>query len=551
MPHWINRPAFHVLAILILGLLCYANTLDVPFYLDDVQNIIENPIVRDLGYFLDTDRARAHNAPTAYPLLMRRYIGSLSFALNYKLHGLEVRGYHIANLAIHLLNAVLVYWLVRLLFATLPAARQEGRPLAGQAGAAALVAALLFVAHPIQTQAVTYIVQRFTSLAATFCLLSLALYIRYRLASGASGGGQRIRAAGPLCYVLSLASAVAAMKTKEIAFTLPVMILACELIFFSGGWKRFVPVLPFLLTMLIIPLTLMGLEKVDGDLVGTVSTASKLQTDMARSDYLFTQFRVIITYLRLILLPIGQNIDYDYPVYRSFFVPAVFFSWAALLAFFGSVAYVYYRCRKSVPAVKVLFFGCVWLFVTLSVESSVFPIADVIFEHRMYMPAFGLFLMPGVLLSMVNASALGNPVKGAAAGAVVVAVLAFAVAAHSRNGVWNDPVRFWQDVVDKSPGKARPHNYLGLALYEQGDLENAIIHYRAAAALLPRYANAYSNLGKAYFESGDADRAIWAFQQALAVNPGHSQARYNLGLAYGKKGLKKLAYEEMKKSGML
>jgi hypothetical protein len=296
-----HKSIIHIVLILICILFAYSSTYDVPFILDDVRNIVKNPKIRDLSYFFEIDALRPS-----------RYLGFLTFALNFHVHGLDVVGYHAVNLTIHIINALLVYALVLLTLKT-PWLRDRF-------GTNHLIpylplgAGLLFAVHPLQTQAVTYIVQRFASLATLFYLGSLVLYSRARLA----------QTKGPSIawYVGSVLCAVCAMKTKEIAFTLPVMIVLYELFFFRGKLvKRFMVLVPLLLTMLIIPLSILGVDRPLGEIIGDIGDATQAQSTLSRWEYLATQGRVIMTYLRLVVLPVNQNLDYDYPVSRSFGEP--------------------------------------------------------------------------------------------------------------------------------------------------------------------------------------------------------------------------------------
>ncbi|MBI4822699.1 MAG: hypothetical protein HY805_00485 [Nitrospirae bacterium] len=164
----ISKPIIHLCLIALIGILSYSNTFNVPFQWDEQELIENNPIVKNLSYFLEPSKAK----------LKSRYIGYLTFALNYKLHGTDVRGYHVFNLTIHILNALLVYFLVVLTFKT-PFLSLRGTE--SRSNLIALFSALLFVSHPIQTEAVTYIFQRLASLCAFFYLLSIVLYIKWRL----------------------------------------------------------------------------------------------------------------------------------------------------------------------------------------------------------------------------------------------------------------------------------------------------------------------------------------------------------------------------------
>ncbi len=226
-----------LLLLTLLSALIYSNTFSVPFQFDDADNIVQNPRIKDLTNFFNLSGSR--------------YVGFLSFALNYYVGGLQVFGYHLVNLIIHIVNGFLVYCLVLLLFR----AESQDSPLATDnshlttASWIAIATALLFVAHPVQTQAVTYIVQRFASLVTLFYLFTVVCYLKWRLASSES----RSRF---LWYGGAVLSTVLAMKTKENSFTLPFMILLVEAVFFrSFTRRRWVALIPFLLTLPIIPLS--------------------------------------------------------------------------------------------------------------------------------------------------------------------------------------------------------------------------------------------------------------------------------------------------------
>ena len=179
------------LLLLLVALAAYANTFQVPFQFDDDANIAKNVLVQNPDFLIHPSRycSQVHRKTTEGILCHyfgMRYVGYLTFGLNYAVHGLEVTGYHIVNLLIHLLNAGLLYGIVLITFRTPFLRKTSGED--GQGRWIALFAASLFAVHPVQTQAVTYIVQRFTSLATLFTLLSLFLYIRWRTAQPGNEG---------------------------------------------------------------------------------------------------------------------------------------------------------------------------------------------------------------------------------------------------------------------------------------------------------------------------------------------------------------------------
>lgn len=368
-----------LLAITILGTIIYSNTFDASWHFDDNTAIVENYNIRDLkGAVLSGGS---------------RWIGFITFALNYQFGELDVFGYHLVNICIHLISAILVYFLVLLSFKT-PFLKDTR--ISHYAAYLSLASSLLFVAHPIQTQAVTYIVQRFTSLATLFYLLSLVFFIKARLQNLR---GKRFYSLSHLGYYLgSLLAAYLAMKTKEISITLPAIILLYEFCFFSTSLRvlvrKLVYLIPFLLTFFIIPFSRYGIELFGisgGTFIGiaevgdVIGKATQETTAISRTDYFLTQFNVIVTYIRLLFFPVNQNLDYDYPISHTLFEFPTFFSFLflAFIVIFG--VWMFMRSR-------LISFGIFWFFITISVESSIIPIRDVIFEHRVYLPSVGFVI---------------------------------------------------------------------------------------------------------------------------------------------------------------
>jgi tetratricopeptide (TPR) repeat protein len=503
----LNSLPFHIFLIILLPLLAYSNTFDVPFQFDDIINIKTNPIIKDFSYILEPSKAKG------LPLgggLSSRWTGYLTFAMNYKYNGL---------------NALLLYAMVILSFCT-PFLK---RSLLKESSAyIALFTALMFVSHPIQTQAVTYIVQRFASLATFFYLAAIVCYIKSRLLTE-----------NPwryFFYVLSLISAILAMKTKGIAFTLPVVIVLYEFLFLEGTFrKRFFYLFPFLLTMLIIPITLLGIDKPIGEMIGNVNEATRVKTDMSRWDYLFTQFAVIVTYIRLLFFPINQNLDYDYPIYHTFFTPKVSLSFLLLLSIFGFGVYMFFRSRTRSRSTRLVAFGIFWFFIALSVESSIIPIVDVIFEHRVYLSSVGvsLALASGIFLLL---NKFDKKVQTVGIGIFCTMIMILSGAAYSRNHVWRSEISLWSDCVAKSPNKVRPHNNLGDILKKHNHIDEAMNHFLRALQIDPEDADAHNNLGVVIAERGEYDKAIDHYLQALRIKPDSHRTHRNLGNALYKQG---------------
>ncbi|WP_235203342.1 tetratricopeptide repeat protein [Candidatus Magnetobacterium casense] len=508
--------------------LAYSNTLHGPFVFDDTHNIVDNPLIKDMRYFTDSHAVDGSTAGKGMKYFFRdRLFGFFTIAVNYTLGGLDVTGYHLFNITVHIINALLVYWLILLTLATPCHATTDPRR-----SSIALLCALVFVSHPVQTQAVTYVIQRFASLATLCYLLALVLYVKSRLT--------QFSVTRYATYVLSILSALAAMKTKEIAFTLPVIIVLFEAFFLGGNLRtRIVWLIPIALTMLVIPLSHVGgVDSASG--LATFDEVMRVESHTSRWQYLITQFRVLVTYIRLLLLPVNQNMDYDYPVYGTFLAPEVFVSAVFVLSLFALGIYLYRRWAidktQNGRRVRLVSFGIIWFFVTLSVESSIIPIRDVIFEHRLYLPSVG-FITALTTACVIAAERFIGKTKGIAASLIACAiVISLSVATYKRNYIWQDATRLWEDTARKSPGKVRPHNSLGSLYMRAGRFDDAIREYQSALTINPNYAETHFNLGSVYAATGRQEEAIAAYQTAIGLSPGYADAYNNLGVVYDQQG---------------
>lgn len=496
----------------------YSNVLHGPFVFDDGMYIVKNPQIQ--------------NPSLLWPP-SSRYLAYLSFALNYAWDGLEPFGYHLFNVAVHMANSILVFALALLLFRT-SALRDRG--LEEYALPAAIIASFLFAAHPVQTQAVSYITQRFASLAALFYLLSLVLYLKWRT-TDAKGRA--------FFYAAALLSAVAVQFTKETGFTLPVVILLAEFAFFRGAGnpgKRTAALVPFLLTMAIVPALLFGPDLSVGVDPGVSESTRAHQmrdlTTISSHDYMATQLRVMVTYLRLLVLPTGQNIDYGYPFFKSFLAPEVLLSSILVASVFGLGVFLFIRALKGRGALSLLAgYGILFFFIAISVESSIIPIKDVIYEHRLYLPNAGAVvffaaMLMGLFDFLKKKFALKAPALVWAITMTILLAAPLAAATWSRNNLWNDEILLWRDAVAKSPANARARNNLGTALYLKGLTAEGMAEFRKAVSLDASFADARYNLGNAYKDLGQMDEAIKEFEVAIRLDPWKLSARNNLGLAH-------------------
>ncbi len=481
-----------LVAVVLAG---YLHTLPYPFHFDDYQSIRDNPTLTH-----PTDLAAIWSF---HPPRVALYT---SLAWNAALTGRSPAGFRAVNLLVHLLNALLVGWIAAELTRRLvPAARAAG-PRASRLSpeAIGLMSAALFAAHPLATQAVTYLVQRTASLAALFELASVAAYLRAR-----RGGPAGL-------WVAAWGCAWLAALTKEMAIALPLVIALLEVALRRAGAPRrpsLSALLPFLLVEPIVAYT----AQLPSGLVGQTEPGFRSPEGIPRLAYLFTQMLVIPAYLRLLIWPAGQALEHEVVLRTS--PDASVLAGAALLA---AACVAALRVWNRHPVVTI---GWAWFMVTILPESSIFPISDFMAEHRAYLPLAGV--------SWIGATLLLGLFHHRRARLLAPALLVVALTAvtHARNRVWRSEERLWSDVVRKSPGKASGHNNLGIEFRRTGRYAEAESCFRRAIASEPRSPNAYLNLGSLYAAAGRPTAAVAVLESATVTLAGQWRVQMSLGSA--------------------
>ena len=384
-----------------------------------------------------------------------------------------------------------------------------------QADRISLFAGLIFIAHPVQVEAVTYISQRSASMATLFYVASLCFYIKSRSAQTEIPHS----VVGRIYYAGALTTAVIAMFTKETAITLPLMILLYEISFLKTdtkpNWKYLAP---FLATLIIVPL--------GTDFTKSVKFHLLLgEPEMSSMQYFLTQFRVMITYIRLVFLPFCQNLDYDYHIFKDILEAPVMVSVLFLATILFSVKCLFTKYR-------LIAFSILWFFLTLLPESSIFPIKDVIFEHRLYLPmvGFSLFLVSGIYYIWGKNSSTGMTAI------LCLIVLSYSVMTYQRNIIWKDDQSLWDDTVRKSPYKARPYINRGISYCRLGELDRSWKDLNKGIGINPNFAISYFYRGLIYEKQGRPIQALIEFSKAITIEPRNPLAYYKRCFIYKSTG---------------
>lgn len=530
-----SRPRLIALTLIsVIAAVAYSNSFNVDYHLDDIHQISENYKIRDLsklGDVLFFNKAR--------PVL------NLTLGLNYFFGGYKLFGYHLVNLLLHILNSFLVFFIIGLTFR---AFLDRNRKPFSRADNIALFTSSIFAAHPIQTEAVTYIISRSSVLCTTFYLLTMFLFIKVwarpegSVIENKAAPAIRIGQKPYIFYFLfSIFCFLLALGTKEIAVTLPVILIGYDLWFISQGDLKKIGqrILRYHSVFLLILLVFFLLRY---HFFGTFGSPKYIRSVTSN---LATQIHVIVNYIRLLIIPINLNVDPHFPVSPSFFELPVILA-ASIL---GVIVAVAIRIFRSFPAIS---FGIFWFFLTLSPTSSIVALEDPVAEHRLYLASVGFCLIAGiVLIELINKIGKRCTSRQAwlivATGVILIGLL-YCLDTLSRNVVWEDEITLWKDAVRRSPDKDRPHNNLGHVYFVRGQLAQAEKQFRRALEINSDNQDAHNNLGAIYDRQGKYDLAVREFREALKwYNIYNYKIHYNLGNVYSKKKLIPEAIEQYRK----
>jgi tetratricopeptide (TPR) repeat protein len=501
------RESLLLILLFVVVFLIYSNTFINPFVFDDTQNIYNNPHIRLTKITFDSIKRAGFESPHS-----NRPVANISFALNYYFHQYNVFGYHLVNMLIHIAAGILLYFFTKITLETVDPLTSFNRSQKW----IPFFTALVWLVHPIQTQSVTYIVQRMNSLAAMFYVLTLLLYIKFRLAEKT---WEKWAFIGGCIF-----SGILAVGSKETAVTLPFFIFLYEWYFFQDlSWTWLKRHLHYFVGVLILLSFFSYLCLGKHPIESILSVYAYREFTLGQR--VMTEFRVVIFYISLLLFPHPSrlNLDHDFSLSLSLVNPVgTLFSIVLIASLF--VLAVYLAKRDSLTS-----FCIFWFLGNLIVESSVIGL-EIIFEHRTYLPSM---LMSLLLVQLVCRYMHRRWLRLAILCAVVIIL---SIWTYQRNIVWQNNTNLWFDVVSKAPHNYRAHNNLGNALKKQGRTAEAIEHYLQALRINPDYEKAHNNLGNALKKQGRTAEAIEHYLQALRIKPNFEEAHNNLGTALDKQG---------------
>ncbi|HDY64860.1 MAG TPA: tetratricopeptide repeat protein [Phycisphaerae bacterium] len=499
-----------VLVILATGILAYCNSFSGPFIFDDPSSIEDNPGIRNLWDISSVLQARPpmHGKPL-------RPIVNITLAVNYAISGLNVWSYHVLNLCVHILASLVLFALVR---RTLLLKKFNGQFASGST-VLGLIVAVIWLVHPLQTESVTYVIQRSESLMGLFFLLTLYCLLR----------GSQSRFAR-YWYAAAVGCCALGMGSKEVMVTAPLVAMVFDRVFLSSSFKQlfskrwgFYGLLAATWSIPVVLLSISGAPE---------GTGFGLE-DVTPLQYAATQCQVIVHYIRMAFWPDPLVLDYIWPMAEGF---GEVWPWASVIVLLLMATIL---ALRYVPAVG--FLG-VWFFLILAPTSSIMPISDAAFEHRMYLSLAAI--IAGTTVGLYAAVRfLGRKLgiqntfmrRAATIGGIVlagIAVVSLGSATLRRNAHYSDRITIYQDTADKSPHNYRVWNSLGLSHQVNGNIPEALACYTRVLELKPKYALVYNNRGVLYLLSKQLSPALEDFRKAIELDPEYARAYFNRALVY-------------------
>jgi len=529
--------------LMAVGIGCvYYPSLSVPFYLDDRGSIVNNLAVHagSLDLLLQSG-------------LERRLIGYFTFWANYQLGGLEPSGYHYVNIGFHIINSLLVFVMVLQLIRYFnPTEQAHCRSLQLLL---AMAVTMVWALHPLNSQPVTYVVQRLALIVTLFYLLSIISYIQVR---------QHLSKYKALAYgLLLLASIIGGLHAKQNFFSVLVFLYCWELFTCSDRTRRIL-----LKSTLGMGIALMLAAPFIHDFLLTLDEYTRDANGPSRVAYFYTQQLVLWDYIWRFIYPFSLQLNIDTELQKNL-TPLV---GLALLAHVAACSIVY-KLRKVIP---LLFVGVVFFYTSHLVESFIIPITDLSFEHRTYIGNIGLLLATAGLLQFFwQRKKTNKTVHSLMVCTVALVIVIFSFATGMRNTLWQKPLEFFANEVALAPKHARANASLGTELMKLGRYDEAAPYLKKSvdinleknkitASGLTAYitvlyhkneykkASVVATLGLKYIKQRHARSALLGkiafgymrrgfydfakgfYTNALNLDPNNTEARINLGLCLKK-----------------
>lgn len=522
MRHYLFPP----LIIVIISIALYCNTLWNGFVYDDYATIVNNGFIVDL-----------HNLPKLFTNeyflrsgeLSYRPVVTLTFFADYYVFALKPWGYHLTNVLIHIANGLVLYIFFTMIMHKLGKGdSRAGGVLVQPFRNIPLLISLLFVVHPVLTEAVNAISFREDLLVFFFYIVALNLYLFTNTGKSRRPLQRRVAYIGScLLYTLALFS-------KEMAVTLPLIVCCYEWI--CSGRKGLSSVLNR------YTLTLVSITAVYFYLRFNLLYNPSEEGIVAWSLYerLLSLPSLIIYYVKLIIFPLQLTTQHVMDPVKSFFTPSLIIP---ILIIIPSMLMVSAKQNN-----KATMFGALFFLISLIPVYNIIPIANPFAERYLYLPAIGSMMVIGSFFTLAGEYRSKIVLRPYISGIFFIIFVIYSIDTIKRNTAWKDDYSLWANTVSTKTGTNRAYNNLGIAYAKQGRYDEAMRAFLTVLRRDPADVMAHNNIGLVYYKTGMLEEAMKEFNIALSLNPSYSESHSNLGNLYLDKGLKEKAIKEFQKA---
>jgi hypothetical protein len=529
-----SRVKLAVLLIILLGLIAYSNSLRNRFVWDDVSSVQFNKHITSPSYIPEIFKSEFHHFARSQGNFYRPLL-TLSFMLDYKLWGEAATGaktanqlvadgaaggFHFTNMVMHIGVALLVFFLVRSVF---------GKETL------ALAVSLLFVAHPIHTQAVTYVSGRGDMLTNLFLLSSFLMYWRVSGADAESDSRQH-RAQDAVCVAGAIVCYIAALLSKESAIILPFLVLACALVFRERRNRKTLVIIIGLFICMVVYAVLRETSLKFG-----VSTTDPLPF----GERLLKGAQAFATYVRLLFVPVGLHMERGVEEVAPL---AVIFT---IACFAGACLFVWKRWREN-PAIA---FALLWFLIAWLPVSGIYPLNAAIAEHWLYLPSIGFIaLVVGSLDQFLTSERIRlsqRQLRRLSVGALAIILLCFTGLTIRRNTDWHDNISLFTSTLEYAPNSSRVHYNLAVAYQGQDENDKALKEFLETVRLDPGNAYVWLDLAAIYAGKRQMREAAQSYMEAISRKPNDpeiTEAYINLGKMYYDVGQREQAVQLWQKA---
>jgi tetratricopeptide (TPR) repeat protein len=488
----------------VIPVIVFCNTLDNTFVYDDSVTIVNNNLIKNWKNFYTLF---SFNYFMLSGELSYRPLVTLSYFIDYSLWGATPVGFHLTNLLLQTVNTVLFYIFLKRVT---------------KVNTLAFFSTLLFTTHPILTETVNSISYREDIITALFFLIAFILFLKINEKPLPRYKFLLFYAGSLLSYLLSLFS-------KEMAITLPILLVLFDIFYLSSG-NPLQTLIKRLKSIYIGYFCITGFYLF---IQFIMFRHAYIRLDQTKQS-LFVMIKVLASYIKLLFLPFNLNADYVVPQLTtgiaSFIISVLLVTTIAVLTI--------RLCKNN----KQYWFFISWFFITLLPVSNIIPIGNIMAERYLYIPIMGFSGIMGILVKKFDFK------KPFVAICFAIVIFILGVMCIYRNGIWRDELTLWYSTALREPNSARAHHNIGVVHSAKGYYEYAELEYKKTLEINPKDIEAHYNLGNAYERKGILDNAIKEYQDAIRYNPYYADAYNNLGSIYKKKQLFDKAIEHYKKA---